>query len=96
LKKQGIVPEISPRHASSLREIWGLQPHRFRYWLTAVTDEQREEKISEGCQVYARAPTRAKAGERTISMDELTGVQALERKYPDLPMLKGACATTRV
>jgi hypothetical protein len=55
--------------------------------LTAVTDEQREEKIIEGCQVYARAPARAKAGERTISMDELTGVQALERKYPDLPML---------
>ncbi len=57
--------------------------------MTAVTDEQREEKIIEGCQVYARAPARAKAGERTISMDELTGVQALERKYPDLPMLPG-------
>jgi hypothetical protein len=64
--------------------------------LTAATDEQREEKIIEGCQVYARAPARAKADERTISMDELTGVQALERKYPDLPMLKGACAPTRV
>ena len=48
-----------------------------------------EEKIIEGCQVYARAPARAKAGERMISMDELTGVQALERKYPDLPMLPG-------
>jgi transposase len=57
--------------------------------LTSVTDEQREEKIIEGCQVYARAPARAKAGERTISMDELTGVQALERKYSDLPMLPG-------
>jgi len=57
--------------------------------LTAVTDEQREEKIIEGCQVYARAPARGKAGERTISMDELTGVQALERKYPDLLMLPG-------
>jgi transposase len=51
-----------------------------------VTDSQREEKITQGCQVYARAAERAKAGERTISMDELTGVQALERKYPDLPM----------
>ncbi len=57
--------------------------------MTAVTDEQREEKIIEGCQVYARAPARGKAGERTISMDELTGVQALERKYPDLLMLPG-------
>jgi hypothetical protein len=28
-------------------------------------------------------------GERTISMDELTGVQAIERKFPDLPMQPG-------
>jgi len=39
--------------------------------------------------VYARAPERAKQGERTVSMDELTGVQALQRKHPDLPMLPG-------
>ncbi|HTK06034.1 MAG TPA: transposase, partial [Ktedonobacteraceae bacterium] len=43
----------------------------------------------EGCQVYAQAAERAKEGERTISMDELTGVQALERKHPDLPLLPG-------
>jgi putative transposase len=54
-----------------------------------VADEQREEKIVEGCQVYAQAPERAKRGERTISLDELTGVQALERKAPDLPMNAG-------
>jgi transposase len=39
--------------------------------------------------VYALATVRAKQGERTISFDELTGVQALERKYPDLPMQPG-------
>ena len=54
-----------------------------------MADEQREEKIVEGCQVYAQAPERAKRGERTISLDELTGVQALERKAPDLPMQAG-------
>lgn len=43
----------------------------------------------EGCQVYAQAALRAKQGERTISMDELTSVQALERKHPDLPMQPG-------
>jgi transposase len=57
--------------------------------LTEVTDERRDEKIVEGCQVYAQAAERAKRGERTISIDELTGVQALERKYPDLPMQPG-------
>ena len=39
--------------------------------------------------MYAKAPQRAKQGERTISLDELTGVQALERKHPDLPMRPG-------
>jgi transposase len=50
---------------------------------------QRDEKIVDGCETYARAPQRARGGERTISMDELTGVQALERKHPDLPMQAG-------
>ena len=57
--------------------------------MTKVADERREEKIVEGCQVYAQAACRAKQGERTISMDELTGVQATERKHSDLPMQPG-------
>ena len=39
--------------------------------------------------MYASAPGRARQGERTISLDELTGVQAIERKHPDLPMQPG-------
>ncbi len=39
--------------------------------------------------MYASAPQRAKQRERTISLDELTGVQATERKHPDLPMQPG-------
>ncbi len=39
---------------------------------------------------------RAAQGERTISVDELTGVQALERKHPDLPMQPGPCTPARV
>jgi transposase len=54
-----------------------------------VPDESRDEKIVQGCEVYAQAPQRAKQGERSISMDELTGVQAIERKHPDLPMQPG-------
>jgi transposase len=57
--------------------------------LNEVPDTQRDEKIRDGCEVYAHAPQRAKGGERTISVDELTGVQALERKSPDLPMQPG-------
>jgi putative transposase len=32
---------------------------------------------------------RAKRGERTISIDEMTGIQALERKFPNQPMRPG-------
>ena len=40
-------------------------------------------------QVYKQAPEQAKRGQRTESLDEMTGVQALERKHPDLPMSTG-------
>jgi transposase len=89
LKERGKVSQISSRHAARLLKKGGLQPHRFRYWLTEVPDAQRDEKIREGCEVYASEASRATRGERTISMDELTGVQALERKHPDLPMQPG-------
>lgn len=39
--------------------------------------------------VYRAAPARAARGERTLSTDELTGVQALERAAPTLPVRPG-------
>jgi hypothetical protein len=66
-----------------------LQPHLIRYWLTPPVDPQREETIRTVCQVYHDAPALAKRGERTVSTDELTGVQALERKHPGLPLAPG-------
>jgi hypothetical protein len=39
--------------------------------------------------VYQQAPERAKQGQRTESLDEMTGVQALERKHPGLPLSAG-------
>jgi hypothetical protein len=32
--------------------------------------------------IYQQAPELAKQGEKVISNDEMTGVQALERKHP--------------
>jgi transposase len=48
-----------------------------------------EDKVAELCGLYQRAPDLAQQGERTMSTDELTGVQALERKHPGLPMAPG-------
>jgi hypothetical protein len=60
-----------------------------RYWLTPPPDPEREEQIKEVCQVYQEAPGRAEKGERTVSTDEMTGIQALERKHPGLPLAPG-------
>jgi hypothetical protein len=41
--------------------------------------------------VYELAMERAEQGEMTFSLDEMTGIQALERRMPDLPMKPGRC-----
>jgi len=45
--------------------------------------------VADACALYRAAPALAAAGERVISTDELTGVQALERKHPGLPLAPG-------
>src|SRR5215831_1154551 len=69
-----------------------LKPHLIRYWLTPAADEppeERDERIGDVCSTYHAAPARLAAGERTISTDEMTGVQALERAAPGLPLRPG-------
>ena len=66
-----------------------MQPHRIRYWLTPAPDPALEEKVADVNALYHAAPGLAAAGERIISTDELTGVQALERKHPGLPPAPG-------
>lgn len=51
-----------------------------------------EAKVTDVCEVYQQAADRYDQGERTLSTDELTGVQALERKHPGLPMAPGKVA----
>jgi len=63
-----------------------------RYWLTPPADEQFDTKVTDICTLYHEAPTRATRGERIVSTDELTGVQALERKHPGLPLAPGKVA----
>jgi putative transposase len=41
------------------------------------------------CGVYREAPSRVAVGERVLSTDEMTGVQALERAAPGLPLQSG-------
>jgi transposase len=66
-----------------------IKPHLNRYWLTPAYEADFDVKVSDINGLYKQAPELAKQGQRIESTDEMTGVQALERKHPDLPMLPG-------
>ena len=50
------------------------------------------EKVNEICTIYHEAEVNFGAGSHTISVDEMTGIQALEHKYPDKPVMPGKAA----
>ena len=70
-----------------------LQPHRSRYWLNAKTREADPaafaEQVETICTVYAYAPLLHALGGHSVSTDEMTGIQALERAAPTQPMQPG-------
>lgn len=57
--------------------------------MTPEPDDQFDEKVQDINALYRQAPILAQQGEAVISTDELTGVQALERKHPGLPLAPG-------
>jgi len=68
-----------------------LQPHRKRYWLTPPTEDPDalNEQICCVCEIYEATPALAAQGTHVMSTDEMTGIQALERLHPCLPMQPG-------
>ena len=60
-----------------------------RGWLTPKPDPEFDTKCADICTVYVAAPEAAEQGIRTVSIDEMSGVQALERAAPSLPMKSG-------
>jgi hypothetical protein len=65
-----------------------LKPHCVRYWLTPKPDPAFDAKCADICAVY-KAAADADGTHRTMSIDEMTGIQALERIAPGLPMDPG-------
>jgi putative transposase len=52
-------------------------------------DPNFDAKVTDICETYLSADERVSMGERTICLDEMTGIQALERLAPDLRMRPG-------
>jgi len=61
-----------------------LRPHRVQGWLHSP-DPQFREKVTEITELYLHPP----AGAVVLSIDEKTGMQALERRFPDRPAAPG-------
>jgi len=86
-----IVSTISPRTVGRLLAGGELEPHRSRYWLNANPEDPAafERQVRVVCQLYQETPTLHAAGIHVVSTDEKSGIQALERAAPTLPMRPG-------
>ncbi len=92
--RRRIVTSISPSQVSRYLREAALQPHKSRYWLnTTEKDPARfEEQVKVVCDTYLAASERARTHRtHTVSVDEMTGLQALERIAPSKSMIAGRC-----
>ena len=86
---RGLVESISPDSIGRFLREADLKPHRVRGWINTPRDAQFDHKCRDVCETYRLAPERAAAGIETRSIDEMTGVQALERAAATLPLRRG-------
>jgi hypothetical protein len=69
-----------------------LQPHKSRYWLNPTEKDPVKfaAQAKAVCDTYLAAPALEKSqGIHTVCVDEMTGLQALERNAPTKPMIAG-------
>ena len=76
--EQGVVEHISRSHLQRILQAGDVRPHRVRQWLHSP-DPQFREKVNAICELYRAAPK----GSVVLSIDEKTGIQAIERKHAD-------------
>jgi transposase len=90
--KRGIVASISTTQVGRYLRAAALQPHKSRYWLntTAKDPQVFQKQVETICDTYRTAPALEKDHHtHTVCVDEMTGLQALERNAPTLPMIAG-------
>jgi transposase len=92
--RRGIVGSISPAQVYRYLREAALQPHKSRYWLnTTETDPARfAAEVKTVCDTYLAAPEQERTNRtHTVCVDEMTGIQALERIAPSKAMIAGKC-----
>src|SRR5207249_986229 len=91
VRKRGIVETISTRSVGRFLKSGRFTAASVEYWLNAKPDDPLAfaAQVAAVCEVYQHAPAVAQQGGHVISTDEKTGIQALERAAPTLPMKPG-------
>jgi transposase len=64
-----------------------------RYWLNAKIDNEEDfiKQVNKVCEIYKKAFENSNNGIYTISIDEMTGIQAIEHLVKAYPVIKGKC-----
>ena len=89
---RGIVTSISISQVGRYLAQAELQPHRSKYWLTTKEKDPEvfEQQVQTVCQTYLEAPDLYfQENTYTVSVDEMPGIQALERIAKTIPMQSG-------
>ncbi len=90
--QRGIVKSISTSQVNRYLAEADLQPHRSKYWLNS-TEKDLEvfgKQVRTVCNTYLEAPELYfQYHTHTVSVDEMTGIQALERNAETIPMKPG-------
>ena len=92
---RGTFFKISGRWVRHLLARAKIRPHRINYWLFSKDekDSRFDERVASLCDAYRDAISLyEQQGVHTICLDEMTGIQALERIAPDLPVAAGLTA----
>jgi transposase len=89
--KRGIVVSISATQVGRYLREAAMQPHKSRYWLntTEKDPEQFQKEVETVCDTYRAAPVLERQNTHTVCVDEMTGIQALERIAPTKLMIAG-------
>jgi hypothetical protein len=75
--ERGVVEQIRRSHVQRILQAGDVRPHRVQQWLHSP-DPAFREKVNVICKLYRKAPRKAVV----LSIDEKTGIQAIERKHP--------------
>ena len=81
--KRGLIKAISESHVSRILREVDLKPHRSQYWCntTEKDPELFQQQVENVCRTYQEAPRQyAESNTHTVCVDEMTSLQANERR----------------